>query len=373
MKNRRIALLYASAGTGHKTAALALSRWFEKESPGCETLCLDTLDFTNALVRGFYARSYLEMVRRAPRLWGYFYDTFDEPEAADGIVAALNELTERLHLNRLIERLEAFAPDALLFTHFFGAAAVAEQLQPHRPVFYVNTDFLSHVFHRSRRFTGWFVASEETRLQYEADGIDMARVVVSGIPVSPRYLSLPSKEEARRNLGLSGKDPVILVMGGGIGVGPFEEVVASLVGDERLAVLAVCGNNKKIKARLEETFDGAKNLKIFGFVDAIENHYVASDLIFTKPGGLSTSEILCAGTPMIIVDPIPGQEQRNSDYLLDRGAARILFDYRSARAKAKALLADEEALRKRERDAAALARPEAGRTVVREILSRIGS
>ena len=369
-RKRRIALLYASAGTGHKTAALALARWFERESPGCETLCLDTLDFTNALVRGLYTRSYLEMVRRAPQLWGYFYDSLDEPEAADGVVATLNELTERLHLSRLIERLEAFNPDALLFTHFFGAAAVAERLLPRRPVFYVNTDFLSHLFHRHHPFTGWFVASDETALQYGADGIAMDRVVVSGIPVAPRYVALPSKAEARAALDLAGEERVVLVMGGGIGVGPFEEVITSLLEGD-LTVLAVCGNNGKVRSRLDERFGGTARLKVFGFVDAIENHYVASDLIFTKPGGLSTSEILCTATPMVIVDPRPGQEQRNSDYLLDRGAARVLFDYRTALTKARTLLADEAERARLRRCALSLARPEAGRTVAVEVLERL--
>ena len=368
---KRIALLYASAGTGHRTAAEALAHWFERESPGCETLCLDTLDFTNALVRGLYTRSYLQMIRRAPQLWGYFYDSFDEPDGADGFVGTLNELTEKLHLSRLLERLEAFGPDAVLFTHFFGAASLIDRLQPDRPVFYVNTDFLSHVFHRHHPFTGWFVANDETALQYEADGIEMDRVVASGIPVAPLYLSLPSKAEARAALALPEEAKVVLVMGGGIGVGPFDEVIASLVEGRDLTVLAVCGNNKKVRSRLEERFGDAENLQIFGFVDAIENHYVASDLIFTKPGGLSTSEILVTATPMVIVDPIPGQEQRNSDYLLDRGAARILFDYRTALIKARALMADEAELERLRRCARALARPEAGRTIVTEVLRRL--
>lgn len=367
MRQRRIALLYASAGTGHKTAALALARWFEKDRPGCETVCLDTLEFTNALVRGLYTRSYLEMVRRAPQIWGYLYESLDEPEAADGFVATLNELTERLNLSRLIGRLESFGPDAVLFTHFFGAAAVAERLHPHRPVFYVNTDFLSHHFHRSRHFTGWFVASDETRLQYEADGIGGNRVVVSGIPVAPRYLALPDRDEARLTLGLDPAEEVILVMGGGIGIAPFEEVIESLLEGERFTVLAVCGNNKKIRASLEERFGAHRKLRLYGFVDDIENYYRASDLIFTKPGGLSTSEILCTGTPLVLVDPIPGQEQRNSDYLLDRGAARILFDCRTAAAKAASLLDDGPGLELQRRKAAALARPEAGRQIVGKV------
>lgn len=114
--------------------------------------------FRLPLVRGFISRSYLEMVKRAPRLWGYFYDTLDDPEARDGLLGSLNEMTTKLNLRRLKRRLEAFGPHALFCTHFFGAGPLAEAFAPQVPLYYVNTDFLSHVFHRNRLFAGWFVA-----------------------------------------------------------------------------------------------------------------------------------------------------------------------------------------------------------------------
>ncbi|HBG14539.1 MAG TPA: galactosyldiacylglycerol synthase, partial [Synergistaceae bacterium] len=207
---------------------MALEKWFQKEIPDSKVLCLDTLSFSLPIVRGVYTRSYLEMVRHMPHLWGYFYETTDDPETRNGVIATLGELTEKLNIQKLKKTLLFFSPDAILFTHFFGAAAIAESFAPDIPVFYVNTDFLSHVFHRNPAFSAWFVSSEETLCQYLADGLSPERVFLTGIPVDPAYVSPPGREEARERLGLDIDERNALVMGGGLGVGAIEEVVRSL-------------------------------------------------------------------------------------------------------------------------------------------------
>ena len=363
----RVALLYASVGTGHRSAALALEKWFNREVPDSSVLCLDTLSFALPLVRGVYTRSYLEMVSHMPHLWGYFYETTDDPETRNGVIATLGELTEKLNLLGLKKALSSFSPDAIIFTHFFGAAAVTEAFAPGVPVCYVNTDFLSHVFHRNPSFSAWFVSSDETLQQYLADGLPPDKIHPTGIPVDPVYLSPPDKEESRRRLGLAMDKRVALVMGGGIGVGPIEEVVNSLV-EGGFTVEVICGTNEKVRESIGERFAGRPGLHVHGFVDDMPYRYASADIIFMKPGGLSTSEALCMKTPIVITDPIPGQEQRNSDYLLDRGAARALFDYRLAAEKAESLLSSRE-----ERDrllgaAKKIARPSSGRDIARKIL-----
>lgn len=367
----RVALLYATVGTGHRTAALALGEWFRREGQDVKVQCLDVLSFSSPLVRGFISRSYLEMVKRAPRLWGYFYDTLDDPEARDGLLGSLNEMTAKLNLRRLKRRLEAFGPHALFCTHFFGAGPLAEAFAPQVPLYYVNTDFLSHVFHRNRLFAGWFVAGPEAARQYAADGIT-EKVHETGIPVFPAYASPPGREEARAALNLPREGRVVLVISGGIGVGPIEEAVASLARRRDWTTLVVCGNNQRLLRRMRKLFSGASHVRIEGFVENILEHYAASDLVVMKPGGLCTSEVLCLGLPILLMDPIPGQEQRNSDYLLDRGAARVLFEVRRTAERAEEILEDP-AERARLREACArLARPYAGREVVRTVFREQG-
>lgn len=353
-------------GTGHKTAALALTRWFQLECPGVQTVCLDTLAYSSPLVRGIYTRSYLEMVRRAPQLWGYFYESMEHPESQDGLLSTLNELAERLNLAKLRLSLESFAPDIILFTHFFGTTAVISAF-PEIPVYYVNTDFLSHIFHRSKAFSGWFVASTEAVRQYAADGLDMDRVVFSGIPVDPAYCDPPSRREARDRLGIRGNAPSALVVSGGIGVGPIEGVVESLVRQDGLDVFAICGRNEELAEALKVRFEDEPRVRIEGFVNGLLDWYCASDLVIMKPGGLCSSEALALCKPILIMDPIPGQEQRNSDVLLDHGAARTLLEYRAAGDKARSILGDPAERARLEEGARSLGKPYAGRTVVRTL------
>jgi len=358
----RVAILYASVGTGHRTAALALEKWFRLELQEPEILCIDTLSFSSPIVRGVYTRSYLEMVRHMPHLWGYFYDSTDDLSTRNGVIATLGELTEKINLLKLKKILGAFSPDVIIFTHFFGANAVAEAFAPAIPVCYVNTDFLSHVFHRNPAFSAWFVSSEETLSQYLADGLPGERVFLTGIPVDPVYSSPPSRREARLRLDLDLYEKTALVMGGGIGVGPMEEVVVSLH-EGGFGVDVICGTNDNARGSLEDRFPEGTGIRVHGFVDDMPCRFAAADIVFMKPGGLSSSEALCVGTPIVITDPIPGQEQRNSDYLLDRGAARALFDYRLAADKARRLLSSKKETARMLRAAKRTAMPLAGKEI----------
>jgi processive 1,2-diacylglycerol beta-glucosyltransferase len=237
------------------------------------------------------------------------------------------------------------------------------------PLFYTNTDFLSHVFHRNRAFAGWYVASPEAVLQYEADGLSEG-VRLTGIPVHPAYADPPSREEARARLGLPREGRVLLVMSGGIGVGPIEQVVGSLA--RRRAGSSRCLRKQRgPPSAAPAALRGPPGLRIEGFVGDMPDRYAASDLVVMKPGGLSTSEVLCVGLPILLIDPIPGQEQRNSDYLLDRGAARVLFERRSAGEKVRRILDDPEERERLRRACAALARPLAGREIARDLLARL--
>ncbi|HDQ92939.1 MAG TPA: galactosyldiacylglycerol synthase [Synergistetes bacterium] len=365
------AILYASVGTGHRTAALALEKWFALEFPGSSTLCLDTLSFSSPIVRGVYTRSYLEMVRRIPHLWGYFYDLTDDPDARSGVIATLGELTEKLNVQNLKRTLDDFSPDAIIFTHFFGAAALVEEFTPQVPVYYVNTDFLSHVFHRNAGFSGWFVPTEETVSQHLADGFSEERVFLTGIPVDPAYASLPEKREARRLLGVPEGDRLALVMGGGIGMGSMEAVVSSLA-EGGFVVEALCGNNEKLRKKLLGRYDNDSRVRVLGFTGEMPLRFVSADIIFMKPGGLSSSEALCTGTPVVITDPIPGQEQRNSDYLLERRAVRVLLDHRLAAEKAKKILASKNEAALMKSAALEIARPFAGKDIARKIVELKG-
>lgn len=156
-------------------------------------------------------------------------------------------------------------------------------------------------------------------------------------------------------------------MSGGIGVGPIEGVVESLVRQDGMDVFAICGRNEDLAEALRIRFEDEPRVRVEGFVNGLLDWYCASDLVIMKPGGLCSSEALALGKPILIMDPIPGQEQRNSDVLLDHGAARTLLECRSAGEKARSVL-DNPAERARLHEGARnLGKPRAGRTVVRTL------
>jgi processive 1,2-diacylglycerol beta-glucosyltransferase len=206
--------------------------------------------------------------------------------------------------------------------------------------------------------------------QYDAEGLSRG-VRLTGIPVSPAYLNPPSRDAARGALGFPREGQVLLVMSGGIGVGPIEQVVGSLMEDPDWTVQVVCGNNLSLRRRLTRIFGDRPGLFIEGFVGDMPNRYAASDMVIMKPGGLSASEVLCLGLPILLIDPIPGQEQRNSDYLLDRGAARVLFERRRTGDRVREILGDPKELGRLKEASRLLARPWAGREVARDVLARV--
>ena len=166
---------------------------------------------------------------------------------------------------------------------------------------------------------------------------------------------------------MEGDAPSVLVVSGGIGVGPIEGVVESLVRQDGLEVTAICGRNEELADALRVRFEDEPRVRVEGFVNGLLDWYCASDLVIMKPGGLCSSEALALGKPILIMDPIPGQEQRNSDVLLDHGAARALLEYRSAGDKAHAILGNPAERVRLEAGAKKLAKPTAGRTIVRTL------
>ena len=148
-------------------------------------------------------------------------------------------------------------------------------------------------------------------------------ITATGIPIHPVFSQPKGRVECLERLGLKGDRPVVLQLSGGFGVGPIEKLFRALLDvDEPLEIMVVTGRNQKVKTQLEKVkLPSRHNVKIFGFTDKIDELMAAADLVLSKPGGLTTSETLARGAAMVIVNPIPGQETRNSDFLLESGAA----------------------------------------------------
>jgi len=370
----RILILHASAGAGHRRAAQALGKGFGEACPDAHVQICDILDFTPPVFKKTYGESYLDIVKKAPELWGYMYARLDRKSPAP-LRRKLRSLVYKTNTVEFTLFVRKFAPDIVVCTHFMPLEILSTRIRRGKAdasLFCSVTDFAVHALWVVENVACYYVATEEARRQLVRRGQPETQVAVKGIPVDPVFARRLSREDARRKLSIPDDGPVVLILSGGVGVGPAAELIRA-VGASGTAcrLLVVAGSNAALKASAEEAARGiSQPVTVFGFVDNIHELMDAADLIVSKPGGLTTSEVLSKGKPLLIMDPIPGQEQRNGEYLLEAGAAARLFDIEDAGCKIAELLAEPDRLARMGQNAAAIGHPAAAVEIARDILER---
>jgi len=372
-----ILILHASAGSGHKRAAEALAKAFALAQPDATLAVRDILDFTTPLFRKSYGTGYLDLVRKAPELWGYMYSQSDrhalEP-FRQKVRAAFNDAQARAFRNFC----DDFKPDAAVCTHFMPLEMLSRRTGARRkeriPLYGVVTDYGVHALWIVQHVRRYFVATEESRRLLIRKGYSAEQVSVTGIPVDSIFASAEPAAQVRARLGLRQDLPTVLIMSGGFGVGPTVDLLRSFVELKGACqLLVVAGANKRLQqdvAHVASTLECP--VKVYGFVNNVHELMDAADLVVSKPGGLTTSEILAKGKPMIVVDPIPGQEQRNCEYLLEAGAAVRLYAPEDAPFKVQSLLDDPRRLQQMRVNAQSIARSQAAAEIVHTILADAG-
>ena len=322
---RRILVLSASVGAGHLRAAEAVAAACRILHPGAEVRDVDVLTLTPAPFRRMYGKGYLDLVNHAPELLGVLYQGTDRPprsSAGDKLKLAI----ERLNTRRLVALVRDFAPDVICHTHFLPAAILAHERRKRRvraPHAVVVTDYEVHRWWLCPGVARYFVAREENRVHLEALGEPAGAVRVTGIPVLPVFAEKPDRAALQTRHGLAAGGPLLLVLAGGFGVGPVEAIVKSLWAHVRGARLViVAGRNEALRERLGRLAARAPvPTTVLGFTREMHDWMALADLAVTKPGGLTTAEALARGLPLVVVNPIPGQETRNATMLYEAGAA----------------------------------------------------
>jgi processive 1,2-diacylglycerol beta-glucosyltransferase len=215
------------------------------------------------------------------------------------------------------------------------------------------------------------VPSEQAREKFLRNGISESRVKVFGIPVDPRFRNRHNREELCARLGFDAESPVVLIMGGSQGLGPVLDIVNALETiDTDFQIAAVCGvNNRLQKALKKRSRRYKKRLYVFGHVPIVDELMEISSMVITKPGGLTTAEALAKELPMIIVRPIPGQEQKNTEFLLKEGVALRAEDFEDVRSLVKELLINNNKLHGMRLRAMSLKRPESAIDVAQLVLN----
>jgi processive 1,2-diacylglycerol beta-glucosyltransferase len=369
----RVLIATVTAGAGHLQAAAATEEAWRRRRPRDLVDRVDLLDFVPRLQRHLYARGYVKVVEHAPEFWGLMFRQTDDP-------ALVRKLTRFRHAfaratNRgFVRRLKEFRPDAVVCTHFLPVEVLGylanRGIDPFTAC--VVTDFEAHALWLDPAVDLYCVATAETRASLVARGIPAERVAVTGIPVSGRFAQPLNARAIRKSAGLRDDLPVVLVLSGGLGMGPMAELLAALDRvDTPLQVLAVAGRNATLRTELAAR-EARHPTRVMGFVSNMHELMAAADLVVTKPGGLTTAEALALGRPLFLVNPIPGQESANSDFLLERGAAAKVNRIADLPFRIEQLLGSTQ-LKALARAARRLGRPQAADDVCGEVVQRLGS
>ncbi len=370
---KRVLVLSASAGAGHIRAAQAVERAFQQVSPDADVRHIDTLDYTNKLFRKLYSQVYIDLVNKAPDVLGWLYDSLDKPWRNERRRLAL----DRLNTLPFVKMLKEYRPDIAICTHFLPAEIISWLKAKRRlvtPQAIVITDFDVHAMWLCHHYEHYFVALDETRAHLVELGIPAEKVSVTGIPIDPVFAVRKDKRDVRARHGLRPDGPVLLISAGGFGVGPIEHLMVSLLKLRHEAqVVAICGRSAELKQRVERIVAGAAGsrlvVKVIGYTTEMDEYMAASDIVVGKPGGLTTSEALAKGLAFVIVNPIPGQEERNADHLLEEGTAIRCNNLPTLAYKIDRLLDDPARLRQMQAASRRLARPNAARDIVTTMLA----
>jgi len=368
---KKILIVYVSAGSGHKSAALALEKEVPLVMPGAKVNVIDALDYTNRIYKKMYLESYLNLVKYMPELWGYLYRTYDQKKVLSSI-ENLRKAIDKFNSSALIDYIDKCNPDLIIATHFLPLQIVSHLKKKRKINAFlagVVTDFAVHSMWMQENVDLYFTATELVKRELSRLGQDEKKIVVTGIPINNSFQKKKNADEIKQKLGLDKDRLTLLLLSGGYGVGPIKEMVKAFDNTEiNIQLIVVAGNNKKLLDEIKKIRISVP-VKVFGFVNNVDELMEASDFVATKPGGLTSCEVLAKQKPMLILDPIPGQEQRNCEYLLEQGAAARIYDPADASFRVKELLADRGKLCEMKINARKISKPNASQDILNVLMS----
>jgi processive 1,2-diacylglycerol beta-glucosyltransferase len=308
---------------GHLSAANAVVTALREVDPATRTHVVDSYKYAARVMSRVVSDGYLQMVKTIPQMYRYIYARAERATEAGPFRTWAHQFTAQ-NLRPLIERER---PDAVVCTHAFPSGAMAEYKRLYDdapPVVGIVTDFAVHAFWMHDNIEGYCVATEAMRETMVARGVHRERIAVTGIPVDPRFArGNESVQAIRERLGLPQDRQIALLMGGGLGIGGLERTIRAMDDlDAPIAAVVIAGRSARVEARVLTAAQSVHYpVRVVRFVDNVYDYMHAADVFVTKPGGLSTAEALAARIPIVLLKPLPGQEERNVRVLNDWGCA----------------------------------------------------
>lgn len=325
---KKVLIFYGAYGGGHLSAAKSIKNYLEKHYPDCEVKMLDCVEYINKYLNKLSTTAYKEMAKKAPWMWKIVYNNSDH-----GALAKISTTSNKLMSRKLNNILQEFEPDLVISTHPFSnqmctnlkkkklinckIATILTDMAPHSQ-WTVDSEYIDY----------FFVSNNEIKEALIDEGIANFKIFVTGIPLSERFHENFNDAEIYNEFNLDpNKTTILFFAGGEFGLGrkrTFLIFRALIRLFKKFQIVAISGKNKKMNEKfnhLVEAYGVADRVKVLDYTNKVPELMHISNIVITKPGGLTTTESLASNLPIVIINPIPGQEEENADFLVRNGVA----------------------------------------------------
>lgn len=368
----RTLILSISAGGGHVNAAEAIESYIKLNNPNAVTMILDTYKYINPFLDKVVIGGYLKSLKFSPAIFGKLYKL---AETDDSIASFSNKINEMI-IHKLIPLLEEFKPDIIVTTHAFSTEMMSLLKSKYTidiPVVTIMTDYAPHSFWLHPHIDAYVISNDDMVTEMIDRGIPRQVIYPLGIPVKPEFITKYLRDDILSSLNLDINKNTLLLMGGSLGMGKITELYQELqYVNKDIQIIIITGNNKKLYSQLRELSKTSKKAtKIIGYTNEVNKYMQASDLLITKPGGLTITEALVSHTPLAIFSAIPGQEEKNAEFLMEHNLAIDLSDCKNCSDKIDAILDSESSLSNMKTNCIKYAKPNSGNDIYDLLLKLI--
>jgi len=361
--------MYISEVSGHHSATIAIEKAIRILQPDTEVLNINAFNYTNPISEKIINRLYMGVIKRTPQIWDYLYDN----PAVVKKIESIKEIVHKFNSPKLQRLFDKFKPSGVICTQAFPCGMCADYKKTYASdlkLVAVLTDYIPHSYWIYDSVNYYVTPSEDVSMRLMKKGVAFDKIRSLGIPFDPKFNAPQDLGKLNQKFKLDPGLPVILIMGGGQGLGPIKTIVKSLEKVKKdIQEIVVTGTNKKLYKSLKRKIKKyKKKILLFEYTDNINELMSVSDVIITKPGGVTVAEVLAKRIPMLILKPLPGQEASNTNYLTEKGAAIKLDEPEEIGTVIEELFANPVKFNRICEAAGSIAKPNASLDIARLIL-----
>lgn len=365
----KVLIFSVSAGGGHNHAAAAVEKHILLNDPYSEVKIIDTIKHINPILDKVVIGSYLKSLKFNPSIFGKLYNFAETGES----LASVSNLINEMIIFRLIPLIDEFKPDIVVSTHAFSSEMLSILKLKGKinvPILTILTDYAPHSFWLHDGIDGYVVSNCDMVIDMASRGIKPNIIHNLGIPVNPNFMRSFNKDETFNSLNLDSNKTTILLMGGSLGMGKIYNVYSELQNIKNdVQIIVITGKNKKLFSQLIDIQnESKKETRIVGYTEEVNKYMQISDVLITKPGGLTITEALIYNLPMAIFSVIPGQEERNAEFLIKHNLAISLGDGKECSETIDSLLGDRAKLKEMRSNCFTFAKPNSGSDIYKLLL-----